>query len=75
MLVLTRDACEQTRDIVIQVGEEEILLRVVEIRGHRVRLGLVAHKSVKLHRREIFEQIHGRGPRYVPTAEETRDAS
>ena len=74
MLVLQRDA-RHDRDIVVKVGDEEILIRVCETRGARVRLGIIASKDVEIHRRETFEKAYHRPPRYVPTIEETRDAS
>jgi len=33
---------------------------VVEIRGDKVRLGIVAPKEVPVHRQEVFEAIHGK---------------
>jgi cytosine/creatinine deaminase len=51
MLVLTRQ-----RDDSIMIGDE-IEVRVVDIRGDKVRLGITAPRSVSVHRREIYEQI------------------
>jgi len=50
MLVLTR------QDDSIMIGDE-IEVRVVDIRGDKVRLGITAPRSVSVHRREIYEQI------------------
>jgi carbon storage regulator len=33
---------------------------VVEIRGDKVRLGIVAPKEVPVHRQEVFDAIHGK---------------
>jgi len=51
MLVLTRQ-----RDDSIMIGDD-IEVRVVDIRGDKVRLGITAPRSVSVHRREIYEQI------------------
>ena len=51
MLVLTRQ-----RDDSIMIGDE-IEVRVVDIRGDKVRLGITAPRSVSVHRREIYDQI------------------
>lgn len=52
MLVLSR-----LRDESIIIGNGEIAITVVEIRGDKVRLGISAPKSVPVHRQEIFEKI------------------
>lgn len=51
MLVLTRAIDE---DLVI---DGRIVVRVVDIRGDKVRLGIEAPKDVPVHRREVFEAI------------------
>lgn len=51
MLVLSR-----AQDETIRIGED-ISIVVVEIRGDRVRIGIVAPKSVPVHRQEVFEAI------------------
>ena len=51
MLVLTRQ-----RDDSIMIGDE-IEVKVVDIRGDKVRLGITAPRSISVHRREIYEQI------------------
>jgi len=33
---------------------------VVEIRGDKVRLGIVAPKEVPVHRQEVYDAIHGK---------------
>lgn len=55
MLVMTRK-----RDESILV-DRNIEITVVEIRGDKVRLGVNAPKEVPVHRREVFETIHGIG--------------
>jgi carbon storage regulator len=56
MLVLSR---KNNESIVIN---NNITITVVEIRGDKVRLGIVAPKEIPVHRQEVFEQIHGHAP-------------
>ncbi|MFC1676086.1 carbon storage regulator CsrA [Planctomycetota bacterium] len=51
MLVLSR-----RKDESIVVGED-IEVKILGIRGNKVRLGITAPSSVTVHRREIFEAI------------------
>ena len=52
MLVLSR---KKNESIVIN---DDITIAVIEIRGGKVRLGVVAPKEVPVHRREVFDAIH-----------------
>ena len=52
MLVLSRQ-----RDESIIIGDN-IVITVVDIRGDKVRLGIVAPKEVPVHRQEVFDAIH-----------------
>jgi len=54
MLVLSR---KKNESIVIN---NDVIVTVVEIRGDKVRLGIVAPKEVPVHRQEVFEAIHGK---------------
>jgi len=54
MLVLSR---KKNESIVIN---NDITVTVVEIRGDKVRLGIVAPKEVPVHRHEVFDAIHGK---------------
>ena len=54
MLVLSR---KKNESIVI---DDKITVTVVEIRGDKVRLGIVAPKEVPVHRQEVFDAIHGK---------------
>jgi carbon storage regulator len=54
MLVLSR---KKNESIVIK---GDITITVVEIRGDKVRLGIVAPKDVAVHREEVWEAIHGK---------------
>lgn len=53
MLVLSR---KKNESIVIN---NDITITIVEIRGDKVRLGIVAPKDVSVHRQEVWEAIHG----------------
>jgi carbon storage regulator len=60
MLVLSR---KKNESIVIN---NDITVTVVEIRGDKVRLGIVAPKEVPVHRQEVFDAIHGKGSTAEP---------
>ncbi len=51
MLILTRKMGEG-----ICIGDA-ITLKIIEIRGNQVRLGVDAPRDVSVHREEIYEQI------------------
>jgi len=53
MLVLSR---KKNESIIIN---DEITVTVIEVRGDKVRLGIEAPKDVSVHRREIYDAIHG----------------
>lgn len=53
MLVLSRKKYES---IVIY---NDVVITVVEIRGDKVRFGIVAPKDVPVHREEVYEAITG----------------
>ena len=52
MLILTRRIGE-----VLIIGDEEVKLTVLGVRGHQVRLGVDAPKNVAIHRKEIYDRI------------------
>jgi carbon storage regulator len=54
MLVMSR---KKNESIVIN---NDITVTVVEIRGDKVRLGIVAPREASVHRQEVYEAIHGR---------------
>lgn len=60
MLVLSRKKDESI------VVNNDIVITIVEIRGDKVRLGIVAPKEVPVHREEVYEAIHGHRPVVVP---------
>ncbi len=51
MLVLQRTLEES-----IMIGDD-IEIKIVDVRGDRVRLGITAPKNVPVHRKEIWEAI------------------
>ena len=65
MLVLSR---KKNESIIIN---NDIIVTVVEIRGDKVRLGIVAPKSVSVHRQEVYEAIHGALAEPTPPATQT----
>lgn len=52
MLVLTRSVGER-----LIVGDGEITLTILDIRGNQVRLGIDAPKDISVHREEIYLRI------------------
>jgi carbon storage regulator len=58
MLVLSRHKHEQ-----IVIGNEEIVITIVEIKGDKVRLGIQADPSIAVHRREIYDNFHSKTPK------------
>ena len=61
MLVLSRG-----KDESIMVGTD-VEVTVVDIRGNKVRIGITAPKSVAVHRREVYESIHGKDKQKTTT--------
>lgn len=51
MLILTRKSGEG-----IRIGDS-ITIKVIEVRGNQVRLGVEAPKNISVHREEIYELI------------------
>ncbi|MHC4114330.1 MAG: carbon storage regulator CsrA [Planctomycetota bacterium] len=51
MLVLSR-----SKDESIMIGED-IEVTIVDVRGHKVRLGITAPREIPVHRREVYEAI------------------
>jgi carbon storage regulator len=57
MLVLTRKLDEK---IVIELGEQTVVVRVVAIERDRIRLGIDAPPEVPIHREEVWQRIEAR---------------
>ena len=51
MLILTRKTEQQ-----IKIGED-ITLTIIEVKGDQVKIGVEAPKTVKVHRKEVFDSI------------------
>lgn len=51
MLVLSRKRSEA-----IRIGSE-VVIRVIEVRGDRVRLGIAAPSTLPVHREEVYQRI------------------
>ncbi len=51
MLILTRRVGES-----IKVGDD-VTVRVLEVKGNQIRVGVAAPKSIAVHREEIYERI------------------
>ncbi len=51
MLVLSRE-----RDEEILIGDD-IIIKVVDIRGDKVRLGFEAPRHIQIHRKEVYDAI------------------
>ena len=56
MLVLTRQ-----RDESIIIGDD-VVLRIVDVRGDKVRLGIQAPPHVPVHREEVYYAIRSQKP-------------
>jgi carbon storage regulator len=51
MLILTRKLGEK-----ITIGND-VVIRVIEIKGSQIKLGIEAPKHIEVHREEIYERI------------------
>jgi carbon storage regulator len=52
MLILTRRTGEE-----IVVGDEELTIVILGVKGNQVRVGIATKLDVALHRREVFDSI------------------
>ena len=68
MLVLSRGRDEE---IVIGEGPAQIVIKIVDVRGDKVRLGIEAPRAVRVDRREVRDEIErerAAGTRQEPSA-------
>ena len=68
MLILTRRVGES-----IVVGDD-IVLTVFEVRGDAVRIGIDAPRSVRVNRKEVYEEIQRSNEQAVSTSDDALDA-
>jgi carbon storage regulator len=68
LLILTRRVGES-----IVVGDD-IVLTVFEVRGDAVRIGIEAPRSVKVNRKEIYEEIQRSNAQAVSSSDDAVDA-
>lgn len=59
MLVLSRKTNEKI------VVNNDIEITVLEVHDSRIKLGITAPKEVPIHRREVFDAIHGTEPQTI----------
>lgn len=52
MLILTRKPLES-----IIIGDEDIIIRILDMRRGQVKVGIEAPKSLSVHREEVFKKI------------------
>ena len=64
MLVVTRQKNER-----VIIGEKDVIITVVEIRGNKVRLGIHAAPDVPIHREEVYVAIKRDGGNLTPEPE------
>ena len=68
MLILTRRVGES-----IVVGDD-IVLTVFEVRGDAVRIGIDAPRSVRVNRKEIYEELQRSNAQAVSSSDDAVDA-
>jgi len=68
VLILTRRVGES-----IVVGDD-IVLTVFEVRGDAVRIGIDAPRSVRVNRKEVYEEIQRTNEQAVSTSDDALDA-
>ena len=66
MLVLTRKLGEE-----IVIPSLDVTIRLVEIHGDKVRLGIEAPTPIEVHRKEVWDRIQEFQPREHPTHQQS----
>jgi len=54
MLVLSK---QKNESIMIGEGKEATEVIIIDVRGDKTRLGIIAHPHIPVHRREIYDAI------------------
>jgi carbon storage regulator len=54
MLILMRKI---NQSIIIGEGSNQVEMKILDIRGSQVRIGLQAEKDIPIHRKEIYDRI------------------
>jgi len=71
MLVLSR---KKDEEIVIGTGDQEVVVRIIDVRGDKVRLGVIADKGIPVHRREVWNQLHSDAETELIPAKQNADS-
>lgn len=66
MLILTRRKGEE---IVLSVGTQTVIVKVHDVIGGKIRIGIDAPLMMGVHRMETWEAIHGARPGNRPQGE------
>ena len=56
MLVLSRDARKGKNEVVLEVGDEQIVVRVMRGKRGEIRIGFTASQNVRILRRELLDK-------------------
>lgn len=67
MLILTRKTGEA-----IRIGDS-ITLRIIELRGNQVRIGIEAPRNISVHREEVYELIQEQNRASAGSSPQTPD--
>lgn len=66
MLILTRRAGES-----IVIGNN-VVVKIVEVRGDQIRLGIEAPRDVQVHREEVYREIEAHNTRAASSVNQAR---